>query len=457
MKCIIQPHTFTSRFYTGVVLLFLLFAGCSKTGGDTNAEPTNWQDGVEPFDPSALTTEMMLEDYDYFWEHLEENCPLLQGIAREEGVPVAEEKAKVRKKVELLQDGDAEGFTNVLNYMQTFFHSRGHIGNIGANTYNAVMEKHTAQPSVMDVYDNPKSRAYYKWEITLPKFQSIMRSQNQEEQAENLEDKNRVESDAETFVNENLKMWEQGGVPILEIKTFAFGAHSEAAEQLAIQGIQNFCLEHLDATDMMIDIRGNSGGVSKVWAEGLKPLFAGHILERKTMAAFQNSAYNREIWGDWPQSDEHATIQSIDALAGMDLKKLVMEDLSGVESFVCQNYIQDYSEETNPNGLAFKGHIWLLIDQASFSASEELIQNLKDNDFVTLVGTRTGGNGIIITSPAMVPFALPNTGIICQYDAFYTLNSDGSCNSLEGTPPDVEIKQGEDAMQVALEIINNKK
>ena len=87
------------------------------------------------------------------------------------------------------------------------------------------------------------------------------------------------------------------------------------------------------------------------------------------------------------------------------------------------------------------------------SSAEELTQCAKNSDFCTVVGKQTAGMSGWITEPAVNYFALPNSGMLIRFDAFYYLNEDGTCRDLEGTQPDIEIESGETAMQRCLKEI----
>ncbi len=49
---------------------------------------------VESFDPASYTNAMMLEDYDFFWTTLEENCAPLGALREVAGVDLEQWKAE---------------------------------------------------------------------------------------------------------------------------------------------------------------------------------------------------------------------------------------------------------------------------------------------------------------------------------------------------------------------------
>ena len=45
---------------------------------------------------------------------------------------------------------------------------------------------------------------------------------------------------------------------------------------------------------------------------------------------------------------------------------------------------------------------------------------------------------------------LPNTGLALQYEIAQGFNHDGSTNGLVGTPPDIEVREGQSALNIVL-------
>ena len=77
----------------------------------------------------------------------------------------------------------------------------------------------------------------------------------------------------------------------------------------------------------------------------------------------------------------------------------------------------------------------------------------KETGFATLVGSRTGGSG---AGSFPLWFALPNSGLLISYEAYYAFNDDGTCNQVVGTKPDIEVKNGQTALEACLEAIRQR-
>ena len=61
---------------------------------DAEAPASSWDEDVVPFDPAGFTQVQMLEDYDYFWDILEENCPLLSLVGLVRGASMDSDQLK---------------------------------------------------------------------------------------------------------------------------------------------------------------------------------------------------------------------------------------------------------------------------------------------------------------------------------------------------------------------------
>ena len=100
---------------------------------------------------------------------------------------------------------------------------------------------------------------------------------------------------------------------------------------------------------------------------------------------------------------------------------------------------------------AFHGRVWLLVGPMVYSASESFAVFCQATGFATLVGSRTGGDGIGALNPVMM--RLPNSGILIQYTMMYGLNPDGSSSEEAGTTPDILSPAGEPAFVTALRAV----
>lgn len=52
---------------------------------DAEAPASSWDEDVVLFDPAGFTQAQMLEDYDYFWDTILANCPLMAAYPQQMG------------------------------------------------------------------------------------------------------------------------------------------------------------------------------------------------------------------------------------------------------------------------------------------------------------------------------------------------------------------------------------
>lgn len=82
----------------------------------------------------------------------------------------------------------------------------------------------------------------------------------------------------------------------------------------------------------------------------------------------------------------------------------------------------------------FKGKIYLLVDKYVYSSSEMMASFAKESNMATLVGERTGGDGI--GSDSML-IDLPNSGYILRFSKEMGVTEKGSINEMDQTQPDI--------------------
>lgn len=400
---------------------------------------------VESFDPASYTNAMMLEDYDFFWTTLEENCAPLGALREVAGADLDQWKAEYRQKVAALQDGDAEGFFNTMGEISLRFSGAAHIQVVKPSLYSRYMGGGSEWESdtQKQLLQSDKVRAFYQWAETLSQYQQGGQSSSaaQEETQEAIDQQ----------ISEKLNLYRQGDTAVAMVRGFDF--YGEESNNTAVKMLQDFCLKNLDAQDFIIDLSRNSGGNAYIWTEGFAPLFVGKTLTCPMVAAYKNGSVNVQMWDGWPENNPEVELQELSSLSTEDYPKLNMASLEGCDGVAVSTATIDYTEEENPNGEEFEGRLWILTDGENMSSAEMMVQYLKGEDFCTLVGKQTAGVSGIMANPANMYAPMPNCGMLVRFGAFYFLNEDGTCNDLEGTHPDIETESGETAMQRCLKEI----
>ena len=135
-------------FLTAVVLL----SACQKNDSSPQEETFSSQkeeeqqkeeitlEPVEAFDSNPYTNAMMLEDYDFFWTTLEENCAALGALQEVAGVDLEQIKTEGREQVTALADGDATGFSSVISTIAQKMGGFAHIRPMEPDAYYRLMD-----------------------------------------------------------------------------------------------------------------------------------------------------------------------------------------------------------------------------------------------------------------------------------------------------------------------------
>ena len=450
------------RVWSLLLAVLLLLSACQKSDpapkedtmpekqGEEQKEEEIPLEPVESFDPASYTNAMMLEDYDFFWTTLEENCAPLGALREVAGADLDQWKEEYRQQVAALPDGDAEGFVGVMNSLSGKFGSFAHIYTPDTLVYHRYMdvgEYFWESETQKELFQSDKVRAFYQWQDSLPRYQKQLEAMKENDAVSEDEDGELTSKS----ISSNINLYRQGDTAVAMIKTFRFYG-ADAADTI-IDMLQEFCLENLDAKDFIIDITRNGGGDSNLWYSGFEPLWAGKTFTENVTAIYKAGAVNVQMWDGWPENDPDVELKELSDLGEDEYPQLDRKSLENCDGVATKTYVHDFTDVENPNKKEFNGRIWLLVDSVNFSSSEMFVQFAKDNDIFTLVGTQTAGGGCSIAGPANMDAAMPNCGMLVRFSPFYFLNEDGTCNDLEGTHPDIEIESGETAMQRCLKEI----
>ncbi|MDN5331923.1 MAG: hypothetical protein PWP45_1148 [Tepidanaerobacteraceae bacterium] len=172
---------------------------------------------------------------------------------------------------------------------------------------------------------------------------------------------------------------------------------------------------------LIIDVRGNTGGNSDYWKYNIIPPLTNRYLSATFYKVFRGSEYTKKFLSGLPE------LKSISALP---------------ENLTCPPEVSRHFTYFTTVGyhisevdsIGFKGEIYILVDEEVFSTAKTFVTFAKATKWATIVGTRTGGDGMGSEKPAII---LPNSRLVIMFQNGMALNPDGSANAEFGTEPDI--------------------
>ncbi len=380
-----------------------------------------------------LTVEQKQSDFDALCEILDKNYPFWEEV---EQAGINKENVYNMYRTDIANaDTDIE-FFKYIGYFLKEFKGFGHLSALDGYMYgiymdtlsesNAVLsiqEKQSIAP-LREVLENSVSQnTYRQLDQSHKGFRSTIGLKEEYENRE-IEDKTQSPGIEISVLDEQ--------TAYIRIDSFELTNYQKDKETL-----ETFFAQITDIPNLIIDLRGNSGGSDLYWQDLIVKPNAKEKLTSERFFLFN-------------QSD---LVDPYISALGIGANKISTLP----EPFRAQyrSHFTHYTTDTEIFEAAenpYSGTIWILVDDAVYSSSENFVMFCKNTGFATLVGTSTGGDGGI-ADPLLA--ALPNSGLIVRFSAFYGLNGDGSGNEANGTKPDIVLSENEDALDKCLEQIGD--
>lgn len=184
---------------------------------------------------------------------------------------------------------------------------------------------------------------------------------------------------------------------------------------------------------LIIDIQGNPGGDSTYWQEYLIPKITNKELTQNVYSFMKDGEMFEDIFKLYGYEDV-----TDEVMEELDFPDITTKIAGKFDKYSFETITVEPSEAS----INFGGNIYLLVDRDVFSSAEALASFAKETGFATLVGEKTGGDGIG-SDPNQVD--LPKTGFVMRFPKKLGVTEKGVIDELEKTVPDVKIisKDGE--------------
>ena len=201
----------------------------------------------------------------------------------------------------------------------------------------------------------------------------------------------------------------------------------------------DFYKKHPKVKHIIFDMRRNSGGATDYWAKILVGPTISEDISYSTYMAFPVNELNRDFFeanfNDGVRIGEpESKVRPIGELT--QFPDLPAEDREQFTHF----YRMDSTVRADHEHHVEAGKIWSLVSRKIYSSSEEYAVFSKITGWSTLVGERTGGDGIGDTPLHAV---LPESGLVMRYSGESGINPDGTFNAECGTAPDIDCSEDE--------------
>lgn len=364
---------------------------------------------------TPLAEEQKIEDFNYLYNTIEENYPFLETNKRLNNVDWLSKKEEYLQRVKNTKS-DIE-FLMTLNSILSELNN-GHTHMITNSSqfrdFREIysMNKGWQKKVQLPVLNNKKALARYNIDKN-EKIQVLNQEKNEKtEGIRNASTKDIVEGKiGYIYIPQMISYYNMGN---------------------DIELIDKYLNNIKEYQALIIDIRGNGGGDSYYWISYLVPKLIDKVYENTTYSFWKDG----EIINNYLKKSKVKYSTGFGEVKDLDTIKLVNLPVEVKENF---KYYSKNTMEISPSedSINFKGNIYLLVDKLVYSSSEAFASFAKQTGFATLIGERTGGDGIG-SDPLL--HMLPNSGYIFRFSKDMGTTADGTSSEEFKTEPDYLIE-----------------
>jgi hypothetical protein len=364
-----------------------------------------------------LSQKEKITDFNYMYTILEENYPYFELNKRLYNVDWLSNKEKYLNDVKKTKNDNE--FFNVLHNILMDLHN-GHTGVLNVNRYYMFKNILKTSYSFNELYK------------VLNGDKAVQRYENSKKASKN----NNLDSTANNngLIKNNLtqEIIEKDKIAYMGIKMFNILNMQEDSKSINefLNSVKNY-------ETLIIDIRGNGGGGENYWKDYIVPLLINKPVQCNNYLLFRGGDYSDKFIKS--RFNDNSLIP-INNITNENLSNMPPETLSTFKTYVKNTYTISPN-----NSINFKGKIYLLVDGDVYSSSEAFAVFSKSTNFATLVGEKTGGDGIGIDVALCM---LPNSGFVFVYAQTMGLTYNGTCNEEYKTEPDIKVsaKRGDNLL-----------
>lgn len=366
-----------------------------------------------------LTKDEMVEDFDYFFRQIKENYPFFGVLKRQAGIDFLNKYPTYLNEIKYCKDD--EEFIKTMEKI---------IGDL-QNDHVSLADRDYVKESLnyySKFFKDPSM--YYEF---LAMNQEKVRDRYNINGVQSSRDLDGVrKKKSKSIINENISCENLGdGLGVIRIKQML--AEYELSRDMKI--LDDFLEKNKDLKAIIIDIRDNAGGNSEYWQKYLLPR-----LMRKNESLTNHMFFKDGMRSKLLLESEEVGVKGIE---DVNIEKMNLNYKEDLKHF--SYYSKDPIEISPKDDKNFEGDLYLLVNEGVYSSAEGLASFCKNTNTATLVGKKTGGDGITL---GVINDVMPNSGLVFTYTNTLGYAPDGTINEEAKTDVDIIAESFDEAVAI---------